>query len=121
MTKEMDILLKLEEAGMLFFSIFLFSQLNFVWWVFPVCILLPDLSMLGYLINPKIGAYTYNFAHHKMIAIVLYIIGFGINAPALLLAGIILFGHSSMDRMLGYGLKYTDSFSHTHLGTIGKK
>ncbi|MFN0216732.1 MAG: DUF4260 family protein [Saprospiraceae bacterium] len=24
------------------------------------------------------------------------------------------------DRALGYGLKYTDSFSNTHLGIIGK-
>ncbi len=32
-----------------------------------------------------------------------------------------LFAHSSMDRMLGYGLKYEDSFGNTHLGMIGKK
>jgi hypothetical protein len=31
-----------------------------------------------------------------------------------------LFGHSAFDRMLGYGMKYTDSFQHTHLGLIGK-
>jgi hypothetical protein len=36
------------------------------------------------------------------------------------LAGLILFGHSSMDRVLGYGLKYSDSFQHTHLGMLGK-
>ena len=37
-----------------------------------------------------------------------------------MLGGLILFGHSSMDRILGYGLKYPDSFEHTHLGMIGK-
>jgi hypothetical protein len=36
------------------------------------------------------------------------------------LAGIILFTHSSMDRVFGYGLKYPDSFNNTHLGPIGK-
>ena len=35
-----------------------------------------------------------------------------------MLAGIILFGHSSFDRILGYGLKYTDSFKNTHLGSL---
>jgi len=35
--------------------------------------------------------------------------------------GIILFGHSSMDRMFGYGLKLGQGFKYTHLGIIGKK
>ena len=36
------------------------------------------------------------------------------------LATIILFAHISLDRVLGYGLKITDSFSNTHLGLMGK-
>jgi hypothetical protein len=38
----------------------------------------------------------------------------------LLFAALVLYGHSSMDRMLGYGLKYADDFKHTHLGWLGK-
>ena len=41
-------------------------------------------------------------------------------SQVLLLAAIILFGHASMDRMFGYGLKFGDHFQHTHLGWIGK-
>ena len=37
------------------------------------------------------------------------------------LAGLIIYGHSSMDRALGYGLKFGDHFQHTHLGWIGKR
>ena len=37
------------------------------------------------------------------------------------LAGLIIYGHSCMDRMLGYGLKFGDHFKHTHLGWIGGK
>jgi len=33
----------------------------------------------------------------------------------------VLYGHSSFDRLCGYGLKYVDDFKHTHLGWIGKK
>ena len=36
------------------------------------------------------------------------------------IAGIILLAHSAFDRMLGYGLKYSDSFKNSHLGKIGK-
>ena len=29
-------------------------------------------------------------------------------------------GHSSFDRVLGYGLKHEDAFQNTHLGRIGR-
>jgi hypothetical protein len=110
-----------EEAAMFGLSIFLFARLSFAWWWYPVLILTPDLSMLGYLANTRTGAWAYNFFHHKAVAIVVYIAGFYLNNEGLQLAGVILFGHSSMDRMLGYGLKYPDSFQHTHLGMIGNQ
>jgi len=109
-----------EEAAMFSLSIFLFAKLSFAWWWYLVLILTPDLSMLGYLANTRTGALVYNFFHHKAVAIVVYIAGFYLNNEGLQLAGVILFGHSSMDRMLGYGLKYPDSFQNTHLGVIGK-
>lgn len=121
MTFRMTNLLKLEELGQFLLSLILFNQLDYAWWVFPACILLPDLSMLGYLSNPKTGAVLYNFFHHKLVAIIIFILGFWLNHPGLTLAGIILFAHSAMDRMFGYGLKFNDDFKNTHLGWIGKK
>lgn len=120
MTQRINQLLKLEELGQFLLSIMLFNQLDYAWWLFPACILLPDLSMIGYLRSPKIGAYCYNLFHHKLVAIILLILGYALNTPVLALMGLILFGHSAMDRMLGYGLKYQDDFKHTHLGWIGK-
>lgn len=117
----MNTLLKLEELGQFLLSIILFNQLDYVWWVFPACLLLPDLSMIGYVVNTKIGAWLYNFFHHKLLAIAVWILGFCLNNSLLSLAGVILFGHSAMDRALGYGLKFNDDFKHTHLGWIGKK
>jgi hypothetical protein len=76
--------------------------------------------MLGYLMNPKIGAITYNLFHHKGVAIAMYLFGIYSENYILQLIGIILFSHSAMDRMLGYGLKFEDSFFNTHLGKIGK-
>jgi len=121
MTNRMNNLLKLEELGQFLLSIILFNQSDYAWWVFPACILLPDLSMIGYSINTKTGAWLYNLFHHKLLAIAVLILGFWLNNSSLTLAGVILFGHSAMDRMFGYGLKFTDNFKHTHLGWIGKK
>ena len=44
-------LLKLEEAAEWILSIFLFSKLEFSWWWYPALILLPDISMIGYVVN----------------------------------------------------------------------
>lgn len=116
----MQITLKLEELIMLLFGIFLFSTLDLSWWWFVGLFFVPDIGMLGYLHNNKTGAFLYNIFHHKGIALLLYMIGLFLMAEALQLAGIILFSHSSFDRMLGYGLKYNKGFKFTHLGEIGK-
>ncbi len=101
-------------------GIFLFSQLHFAWWWFALLLLTPDIGMIGYLINPKIGAFTYNLLHHRAVAISVYLSGIYFGNSILQLAGVIMFAHSSMDRILGFGLKYPDSFTHTHLEKIGK-
>ena len=112
--------LKLEELAQFVFGIYLFSNLDFEWWWFLVLILLPDMSMIGYAFGNKIGAYSYNFFHHKGVAILVYLLGIYLGSSVVELIGIILFSHSAMDRMFGYGLKYTTSFNDTHLGKIGK-
>jgi len=116
----MKLTLKLEELAMLGLGIYLFSLLNYPWWLFAVFFLAPDIGMLGYLVNNKTGAVTYNFFHLKSLAIVLYLAGIYFTIPEIMFAGIIVFSHSSFDRLLGYGLKYSDSFKNTHLGPIGK-
>ena len=109
---------KLEEAAMFILSIFFFSQLHFSWWWYAVLLLTPDLSMLGYLVNTKVGAIAYNLAHHKAVAIGFCLVGYKLANEPLMFAGNLLFGHSSFDRLFGYGLKYQDDFKHTHLGWL---
>lgn len=117
----MSTIIKLEELGQLALAVLLFSQLQYTWWVFPACLLLPDLSMVGYLANPRAGALLYNIFHHKLLAVAFIAIGYWLDEPLASLAGVILLGHSAMDRALGYGLKYADSFKNTHMGWIGKE
>ena len=105
---------------MLGLAIYLNSYLPFAGWVFWALFLLPDIGMLGYLVNPKVGAFTYNLLHHKGLAIAVYLMGYFLIIHEVTLAGVVLFGHSSFDRIFGYGLKYSDNFKHTHLGWLGK-
>jgi len=116
----MKTVIKLEEVGLFILGIYLFSLLNYQWWWFLVLILAPDFSMIGYAVNNKIGALSYNLFHHKGIAILLYLIGCYLQIEVMQLIGIILFSHSAMDRIFGYGLKYEKGFKYTHLGEIGK-
>ncbi|VXD12904.1 DUF4260 domain-containing protein [Marinoscillum sp. 108] len=109
-------LLKLEEVAMFGLSIYLFTLTSFSWWWYPALLLLPDIGMIGYAINTRVGALTYNFLHHKGIAVIILLAGWQFGNDVLSLSGIILFGHASMDRVFGYGLKYPDHFQHTSLG-----
>ncbi len=124
----MKTILKLEELGMFLGCIAVLYIQHVNWWWYLLLFLGPDISMLGYLAGDKIGAYCYNLFHHKGIAIIVFVLGLMIQVPGdiankdwLINLGIILFGHSSMDRFFGYGLKYENGFKFTHLGEIGKK
>ncbi|QJB32249.1 DUF4260 domain-containing protein [Chitinophaga oryzae] len=118
----MKTLLNLEEVAMFLMAILLFNvRISYAWWVFPACLLLPDLSMIGYAAGNKVGAVVYNFFHHKGIALLVYLAGHLLGFEWLAFAGIILFAHSCMDRVFGYGLKYMTGFKDTHLGEIGPR
>jgi predicted Kef-type K+ transport protein len=124
----MKTILKLEELGMFLASLVLLYVSHASWWWYLLMFLGPDISMLGYLVNNKIGAWSYNLVHHKGIALLIFGIGLAFQLPGdienkdwLINIGIVLFGHASMDRVAGYGLKYENGFKFTHLGEIGKK
>ncbi|MGI9582262.1 DUF4260 domain-containing protein [Chryseobacterium sp. RRHN12] len=113
--------LQLEYAAFLLLGIYAFAQTGYSWWWFAGLFLAPDISMLGYTVNNKTGAFFYNLFHHFGAAIIIYLAGTALSLSYIQVAGAILFSHSAFDRILGYGLKYPDSFQNTHLGKIGKK
>lgn len=113
-------LLKIEELFLFGLALFLFSRLDYGWGWYALLFFAPDLSMVGYLMNPHIGSWIYNLIHHKGVAVALYVFGSLLFVPWLMLAGTVLLGHSSLDRVFGYGLKYPDAFQNTHLGRIGR-
>lgn len=117
----MKIVLKSEELGMLLISLYALYFFHQPWWTYVLLLVGPDISMLGYLGGNKAGAFFYNLFHHKGVAILFFLSGIIFTNQKLLITGVILFGHSSLDRMMGYGLKYKEGFGFTHLGKIGKE
>ncbi|MGR9117376.1 MAG: DUF4260 domain-containing protein, partial [Gammaproteobacteria bacterium] len=81
---------------------------------------LPDLSLLSYLLNPKVGAISYNAAHSYVGAIACLGYGLANSDSTFLNAGLIWCAHIGFDRALGFGLKYSKGFGFTHLGRIGR-
>lgn len=113
--------LRLESFAAFVAGLALYLSAGGGWFLLVPALLLPDLSMVGYLVSPWAGAITYNLAHDYAVGIVLALCGWWFSAPLLLMAGGILIAHVGMDRTLGYGLKYPTGFGHTHLGPIGKQ
>ena len=97
-----------------------FLFLGLPWWAFVLLLLVPDVSMVGYLRGPGVGAIVYNVAHDLATGLAVAGAGLAISSVPLAAAGAILVAHSGMDRLAGYGLKFPSSFQDTHLGRIGR-
>ncbi|TFB32087.1 DUF4260 family protein [Pedobacter alluvionis] len=118
----MDFTIRIEEAAITAIAIYFLTKYNLGLsvWLWVLLFFAPDLSMIGYLVNTRVGAFTYNLFHHRAVAIVLLAAGFAMHIDVLTSVGLLLVAHSSFDRMLGYGLKFPDDFKHTSLGWTGK-
>ena len=90
------------------------------WILLVPFVLAVDVSMAGYLAGPRVGAIVYNLAHNQATGLLVLGAGAVWGVSPLVLAGAVLVGHSGMDRLAGYGLKYPTAFGDTHLGRIGR-
>lgn len=113
-------ILRLEGLAVLALSAFAYDRYGAGWSVFALGFLAPDLSMLGYVFGKKSGAYLYNIGHSYLIPAGLLVCGLIIETPLITSAALIWTAHIGFDRLLGYGLKYSQGFGLTHLGLKGK-
>ena len=111
-------LLSLEGAAVFLACIWVFFAQGNPWWLFVLLILAPDIAMLGYLLGPRVGSYTYNAVHLYVWPLALLAITLYTGTPLTLQLGLIWAAHIGMDRMLGYGLKYPSAFKDTHLQRV---
>jgi Domain of unknown function (DUF4260) len=113
--------LKIEELCFALSCLGILYFLKVEWWWYLLFLLGPDISFLGYSFGTRVGAFTYNLFHHKAVALGIMALGYFLNNQTLLVIGLVVLGHSSMDRFFGYGLKLSEGFKFTHLGQIGNK
>jgi hypothetical protein len=101
-------------------ALFFVTVGKFDWWWLIALFLLFDISMVGYLINQRIGALTYNIGHSLIGPAILTAAYIATNNQTVLFITTLWLFHIFVDRALGYGLKHATGFEHTHLGKIGK-
>ena len=88
------------------------------WLAFVPLLLVPDISMLGYIRDTRLGALTYNLGHNLVTVGALLGLGLALNVGWLAIAGSVALAHVGMDRLMGYGLKYPTTFTDTHLQRV---
>lgn len=120
MFEKPNTLLRLEGFAVFLLALVVYWQQSFGWPLFWSTVLLPDVALLGYLINAKTGARAYNITHSKLLPSILAIVAVTTANTLFMALALIWFVHIGVDRLLGYGLKYPESFKTTHLGVIGR-
>jgi hypothetical protein len=112
---------RVESAAVAVAAVVAFVELGFSWWWLLVLFLPFDASMVGYAHSPRLGAWTYNSVHSYVGPAGLGIVGITADARWAAFLALTWAFHVGVDRLLGYGLKYRDRFTHTHLGEVGKQ
>lgn len=112
------VILHLEGASVLVLTLYGYMYFQFSWWVFIIFLFTPDLAMLAYVMNQKVGAIVYNVCHTYFVSLLVLFFGLLTNQTLFILIGLIWTAHIGMDRMFGFGLKYPTQFNDTHLNRV---
>ena len=110
--------LQIEGLAVLLACLYTYAFYDYSWIVFLLFILAPDLSALGFLINQRVGAITYNVFHTYLLVWPFIFCGFIWSNDLLMVSGLILAAHIGVDRALGYGLRFTHSLKENHLNKL---
>jgi hypothetical protein len=115
------LLLRLEGAALFFCGILFYHSLGASWILFVTLVLWPDISLLGYLVNPKLGSRLYNLVHTEVLPAALAASSIALHRTSLLAFALIWLCHIGFDRLIGAGLKYPTSgagLKDTHLQRV---
>ena len=108
-------LLHMEGASLFILAVYVYHANQYGWQLFVALCLVPDLFMLGYLINAKWGSALYNLVHTLTGPVILLLVSLFRTDSSLIPYALIWLAHIGFDRMLGFGLKYPTHFKDTHL------
>ena len=116
-------ILKTEGLFVLAISVILYLHLGADWWLMALLFFVPDLFMLGYVFDRRVGAFVYNVGHTYTFTGVFFLLALVTKNQIWFSVGLIWTAHIGFDRMLGYGLKFSSGFKHTHpqAGDVGNE
>ncbi len=114
----LNIILQLEGLAVFLGAIAAYYSLSGTWWLFALLLFTPDVAMLGYLVDKKVGAMSYNFIHWYVLPAIVFALGMVTSSELIMQIAVIWFAHIGMDRAIGYGLKYPSDFKDTHLQRV---
>ncbi len=112
------LLLRLEGLALAAASLAVYFHLDFSILALVGLLIAVDLSLLGYLAGPRVGASAYNIAHTVVMPIAFGAAGILADAPTLTQVALAWLAHIGIDRALGFGLKYPGDFRDTHLQRV---
>ena len=113
-----SVLLRVEALVALVVGVGLYAWLGDSWILFAVLFLAPDLSAVGYLAGPRVGAVAYDLAHTCSVPLALLAVGLLADQSTVVSVALIWLAHIAFDRLIGYGLKYPTAFKDTHLARV---
>jgi hypothetical protein len=108
-------IIRLEGLAVFITAVYFYHLFYRDWLAFALLLLIPDISMVGYFINKKLGALFYNLVHNYILGFSAAFFGFAFDNDLILFLGLIFLAHVGIDRFLGYGLKYPSGFKDTHI------
>jgi hypothetical protein len=114
-TGALNWILRAEGALVFAAAVTAYAHMELGWLLFALLFFVPDIFMLGYLRDNRMGAISYNFGHTYILPAIFFGVGWMNAVPLVSAISLIWIGHIGFDRMLGYGLKYEAGFKLTHL------
>jgi hypothetical protein len=111
-------LLRLEGLAVAAGALVLYFDGGYGWLALALLVLAPDLSALGYVAGPRVGALTYDLAHTYAWPVALGVGGVLAESGTAMQLALIWATHIGVDRLVGYGLKYPTGFKDTHLQRV---
>lgn len=115
-----SILLHLEGLTVFLTMVTIYINQHYDGLTFLLLLFAPDLAILGYKVNARVGSLIYNAVHTYAVPVLLLAARLWLapDADWLTVIALIWMAHIGMDRTLGFGLKYPTVFKDTHFSRI---
>lgn len=97
-----------DAAAFLVLTLWAVTRTDSSWIWFLALFLVPDLSMVGYVFGPRVGATTYNVGHLYAWPVALLAAGLTWHAPLATTAALSWIAHIAFDNVVGLRLEATD-------------